>query len=220
MVLGRIIRLTDGESHSLIKARWLTKVFVAGDVLSFLAQSSGKLFPVQHISTCHIQLTSHRCEGGALLATAKDSSGVNIGNWVITGGLILQIIFFGFFVFVAGIFNYRLALRPTSRSSSLSVPWQRYLFVLYGASGLIMIRSTFRVVEYVGGQDGVLLSTEIYLYIFDATLMFLTMISFNIWHPSSIITKTALADLERGGSRSSGYAMASQSQYVRGDMAK
>ena len=41
MVLGRIILLTDGEDHSLIRARWLTKVFVTGDVLSFLAQSAG-----------------------------------------------------------------------------------------------------------------------------------------------------------------------------------
>ena len=42
MVLGRIILLTDGENHSLIRARWLTKVFVTGDVLSFLAQSAGR----------------------------------------------------------------------------------------------------------------------------------------------------------------------------------
>lgn len=41
MVLARIIILTDGNSHSIIKVRWITKIFVAGDVLSFLAQSSG-----------------------------------------------------------------------------------------------------------------------------------------------------------------------------------
>ena len=41
MILGRIILLTDGEIHSLIRARWLTKLFVAGDVLSFLTQSAG-----------------------------------------------------------------------------------------------------------------------------------------------------------------------------------
>jgi len=41
MILGRIILLTDGETHSLIRARWLTKLFVAGDVLSFFAQSAG-----------------------------------------------------------------------------------------------------------------------------------------------------------------------------------
>jgi hypothetical protein len=41
MVLGRIIILTDGEAHSPIRVKWLTKVFVAGDVISFLAQSAG-----------------------------------------------------------------------------------------------------------------------------------------------------------------------------------
>ena len=41
MELGRIIALCDGEHHSLIKLRWLTKIFVAGDVLSFLMQAGG-----------------------------------------------------------------------------------------------------------------------------------------------------------------------------------
>ena len=42
MVLGRIILLVDGEQHSLIRKRWLTKIFVTGDVLSFLMQGAGK----------------------------------------------------------------------------------------------------------------------------------------------------------------------------------
>jgi hypothetical protein len=41
MILGRIILLTDGEKYALIKRRWLTKLFVAGDVVSLLMQSSG-----------------------------------------------------------------------------------------------------------------------------------------------------------------------------------
>lgn len=43
MILHRIIVLTDGEMHSPVKARWLTKLFVTGDVLSFLVQSGGML---------------------------------------------------------------------------------------------------------------------------------------------------------------------------------
>jgi hypothetical protein len=43
MILGRIILLTDGEHHSLISKRWLTKIFVAGDVVSFMMQGAGKL---------------------------------------------------------------------------------------------------------------------------------------------------------------------------------
>ena len=42
MELGRIIALCDGAHHSLIKLRWLTKIFVAGDVLSFLMQAGGE----------------------------------------------------------------------------------------------------------------------------------------------------------------------------------
>jgi hypothetical protein len=54
MVLARIIRLTDGEAHSLIKVKWLTSVFVLGDVLSFLAQSAGTylVFPPSSWNSC------------------------------------------------------------------------------------------------------------------------------------------------------------------------
>jgi len=41
MVLGRLIRLLRAEQYSLVRINWLTKVFVLGDVLSFLAQSAG-----------------------------------------------------------------------------------------------------------------------------------------------------------------------------------
>lgn len=45
------------------------------------------------------------------------------------------------------------------------------------------------------GSDGVLLRNEIYLYIFDAALMALTMVLFNLRHPSLIIM--GKRDLER-----------------------
>lgn len=41
MYLGRIIRLVRGEKYSVIRVSWMTKIFVAGDVLSFLMQASG-----------------------------------------------------------------------------------------------------------------------------------------------------------------------------------
>jgi hypothetical protein len=45
MELGRIILLVDGEGHALVKKRWLTKMFVAGDVLSFSLQAAGMSLP-------------------------------------------------------------------------------------------------------------------------------------------------------------------------------
>jgi hypothetical protein len=42
MQLGRIITMTDGESHALISRKWMTKIFVTGDVLSFFLQGGGE----------------------------------------------------------------------------------------------------------------------------------------------------------------------------------
>lgn len=41
MELGRIIIMVKGEQFALIRVNWMTKIFVAGDVLSFLMQASG-----------------------------------------------------------------------------------------------------------------------------------------------------------------------------------
>ena len=44
-----------------------------------------------------------------------------------------------------------------------------------------------RVVEYIQGNDGYILSHEIFLYVFDATLMFIAIAIFNLVHPSEMI---------------------------------
>lgn len=147
-----------------------------------------------------------------MLAKAKKQSDVDLGQHVIIGGLGIQVVFFGFFIVVAGIFHYRIARFPTNRSQSLSIPWERYLYILYIASLLIMVRSVFRIAEYVMGQDGILLKHEIYLYIFDATLMFLMMVLFNIWHPSKIIHKAKSDDIRHLESQDSAYVLENHTQ--------
>jgi hypothetical protein len=42
MILRRLILILDAERYSLVPVRWLTKIFVGCDVLSFLAQGAGK----------------------------------------------------------------------------------------------------------------------------------------------------------------------------------
>lgn len=42
ILFGRIIRLTDGDSRSLIRQKYLTAIFVCGDVLSLFTQAAGK----------------------------------------------------------------------------------------------------------------------------------------------------------------------------------
>ncbi|KAH7129829.1 RTA1 like protein-domain-containing protein [Dactylonectria estremocensis] len=167
MVLGRLIRLLEAERLSPINPKWLTKLFVLGDVLSFVTQGAG----------------------GAILARAKSMSDLKLGENVIIAGLAIQIAFFGVFIVVICLFHYRIIASPTNRCHSSAIPWQRLIWILYAASVLIMIRSVFRVAEYVMGSDGALLASEVYLYVFDAALMFVVAGMFNAFHPGKIIQR-------------------------------
>jgi hypothetical protein len=197
IILGRIILLTDGERHSLIRQKWLTKIFVAGDVLSFLVQS-----------------------GGGGIQSMQTLTSMHTGETLIIVGLFLQLAFFGFFVVVAGLFHWRLiranpldSFRThasdgletsgfTSKTAVLSepthasfsqqrlnvndLPWKRHLYALYGSSALILVRSLFRVIEYLQGNSGYLLRHEVFLYVFDALLMLGVLVLFNWIHPSEV----------------------------------
>lgn len=57
---------------------------------------------------------------------------------------------------------------------------------LYLVSILIFVRSIVRVIEYVQGNDGYIMSHEAFLYVFDATVMWLAMIIMNWVHPSEV----------------------------------
>ncbi|KAJ5636656.1 RTA1-domain-containing protein [Penicillium longicatenatum] len=162
MTLGRIIVMTDAERCSVIKLKWLTKLFVTGDVLSFLMQASG---------------------AGLMVA---NSSSPSTGEHVIIGGLFVQIIFFGFFTITAVVFQARMAKSPTSRSIELGNIWPRHMTALYVSSILILIRSVVRVVEYLQGYSGYLMKHEVFIYVFDALLMFSVMMVLQYSHPSEI----------------------------------
>ncbi|KAH6982450.1 RTA1 like protein-domain-containing protein [Ilyonectria robusta] len=165
MILGRLMRLLGAEHYSIIRTKWLTKFFLLGDVASILGQGMG----------------------GGMLAGADSKASRDRGQMIIIIGLAIQIIFFGLFMVVTIIFHRRIYREPTNASLKMVSPWNKLLVVLYGTSGLIMIRSLFRVIEYVMGEDGVLMSKEVFIYLFDATLMLVVSIAFNVFHPSRII---------------------------------
>jgi hypothetical protein len=52
---------------------------------------------------------------------------------------------------------------------------------------LILIRSIYRVVEFVQGNNGYVIGHEVFLYVFDASMMFLVMIVMNVFHPSVVL---------------------------------
>ncbi|KAI8664962.1 hypothetical protein LRP88_14536 [Fusarium phalaenopsidis] len=161
MELGRIVIMAEGEGHVLIQKKWMTKIFVTGDVLSFFLQAGG---------------------GGYQAAGSLEA--LQDGAKVIIVGLFVQLICFGVFIVIAVAFDRSMRQSPTGRSHV--VPWKKHMKVLYVGSMLIMVRSVFRAVEYLQGFDGYLLKHEAYLYIFDAALMFLVMVLFNWIHPAEI----------------------------------
>lgn len=187
MVLGRTVTYLNAEDLSLVRVRWLTKIFVSGDVFSFFLQSAG----------------------GGLMAASKTSTR-QTGSNVVIGGLVVQLLFFGFFVVVAAIFHNRIEKNPTSKSQGERLStrgqgwrqrnWVTILLALYVVSALILIRSIFRLIEYKGGFDGYIMTHETFGYIFDALLMLIAMVVMNVYHPAVI-----LGDGKGGGIQSSEY---------------
>lgn len=125
--------------------------------------------------------------GGGMLASAKtDKSKFDLGNNIIIGGLVLQLIWFGLFVVVTLIFHRRMMLSPTARSYQPDIKWKSYLHALYVASALIIVRNIFRLIEYCQGGNGYLLTTEVFVYCLDALPMFLVVAWFLWKYPGEI----------------------------------
>ncbi|RSL98998.1 hypothetical protein CEP52_009957 [Fusarium oligoseptatum] len=184
MTLGRIMRGLGpkGEMCSIIKVKWLTTTFVVGDVFSFLIQSTG----------------------AGLMASGGDPK---LGENIVVGGLVIQILFFGLFVAASVVFHLRYrrnsANWPGAQPAG-NFDWEKMMLMLYSTSALILIRCIFRIIEYVMGADAYPLKNEWTLYVFDAVLMAITMAIFYIWYPSQIqqfcpLSQTEAVGLAYGG---------------------
>ncbi|KAH6956078.1 RTA1 like protein-domain-containing protein [Fusarium avenaceum] len=165
MILGRIIRGLNADRHSLLKPAKLTRTFVLGDVLSFMIQG-----------------------GGGGMSAIQNPTLVKWAERLVIFGLVVQIVIFGLFCVVSVVFHRRMLRTPTAESIGTIIPWESTLYMLYGVSLLIMVRSIFRVIEYAQGYTGYALSHEWTLYVFDTLLMWLVTIIFAWRYPSDINT--------------------------------
>ncbi|MCJ1404918.1 hypothetical protein MMC11_008144 [Xylographa trunciseda] len=177
MSLGRLIRATSAAALSPIPPQRLTALFVAGDVLGLAVQGAG-----------------------AGVMTAGSLADFHAGEKVVVAGLAVLVGSFALFVGVAAVFDVRMrrAARSSSSSSSSSnnnnsssggecgLDWRADLRALYLGSGLVFVRSVFRLVEYAQGNAGWLMEREWTFYVFDAVLMVAVMVLFNGLHPSRV----------------------------------
>lgn len=124
-------------------------------------------------------------------------SAMNTGETITIAGLCIQLIFFTVFIVTSLHFHRRLGRQKTSKALQMEESregdvrffrsWESVLWGLYISSALILVRSIFRLIEYVQGNDGYLISHEVFLYIFDTVLMFFAMVAMNVFHPSIIL---------------------------------
>lgn len=169
MTLSRIIRLVGGEHLSIISPRWLTRVFVGGDVLSFVIQGNSASMTI--LAESHPALAS-------------------VGNWMVIGGLAIQLCSFTLFWITALVFHARMRKVPTARSFQVDQSWVDVLYMLYTVSALIIVRSIFRVVDYVMDfSGGYLLTHEWSLYVFDCVPMLIVVAVFFRTYPDQVVMK-------------------------------
>lgn len=130
-------------------------------------------------------------------------SAMTTGEHVTIGGLCVQLLFFTIFVITSVVFHVRIRSKHTQRTLGIQRDrsgktvrsWESVLWGLYIASILILVRSIFRLVEYAQGNDGYLISHEVFMYVFDGALMFFAMVAMNVFHPCTVLISSA-----KGGS--------------------
>lgn len=159
MTYGRIVNFVGQPQLSIVAPRKVTKIFVSGDTTAFLLQL-----------------------GGGGMQTIDSMR--NIGEKVLVVGLIVQLIFFAFFLYVSVTFQRRL---HNAHLNIIGGPWKRLLHILFLVSALVIGRCVFRIIEYVAGTDGYVYTHEFFMYIFDMIPMFFVQAIFHFVHPGKIL---------------------------------
>jgi len=127
--------------------------------------------------------------------SAGSADAMQSGEHIVIAGLAIQLLFFGFFMFIAFLFHWRVTKTASTykiseavKSQSGQFSWHTLMWALYGACVLILVRSIFRVIEFVQGNDGSIMRSEYLLYIFDGTLMVLMGAILGVVFPGSFLS--------------------------------
>ncbi|KAJ6102874.1 hypothetical protein N7486_005301 [Penicillium sp. IBT 16267x] len=165
MVLGRILRSFNAEHLSSIRPKRLTLIFVMNDILCFCTQL-----------------------GGAGVQVTGEAKIMDIGKKVVLAGLIFSLIVFGFFILVAARFHRRLLNNPPPfLLVNTDLNWARYMWAIYVACVAIMIRNLFRTIQFGASSTVPVNTSEAYIYVLDAFMMFISLLVLAVYHPGLLI---------------------------------
>ncbi|KAH3663499.1 hypothetical protein OGAPHI_004900 [Ogataea philodendri] len=165
MCFGRVVSSLDANNLALISGRWLTAVFVVGDVLCFASQCAGIV--LQYMSD-------------SLHTTGKVIAIISF---------VLQLLLFSFFLANAIVVHRRLVISGYPRVHNARIQWPAYFKANYVVVFLFFVRIIFRVVEYAQGLGYIFFHT-VYTYCLDAAPMFLaTLVLTLIYPPLAFVRK-------------------------------
>jgi hypothetical protein len=129
--------------------------------------------------------------GVALAANpASSATQQHLGKYLIIAAISLQLIMIITFAILAGLFH-RLCIQSNILPRAAATP----LYTLYASMALIFVRCLYRLVEHTGNTTvrlrdaealkalSPLVRQEWYFYVFEATLMLVNSVIWNVWNP-------------------------------------
>lgn len=105
------------------------------------------------------------------------------------GGIGAQELFILLFAVLAARFQYKMKNLESTATSTFSpaIPWRRLLYALYLSLVCITIRIIYRLVEYSGGMDTTIATSEAAFYCLEAAPMIIALVIFNLVHPGMVL---------------------------------
>ncbi|KAL9623615.1 MAG: hypothetical protein Q9160_002071 [Pyrenula sp. 1 TL-2023] len=128
------------------------------------------------------------------------------GGHLTLAALAIQLIVIFIFIALAATFHLR-CVKADIRARAVSTP----LVILYVSMALILVRCIYRLVEHTGNTTvrlsdpasltslSPLLRYEWYFYVFEASLMLINSVLWNVWHPGRYLPKNHCVHLARDG---------------------
>ncbi|KAH8698587.1 RTA1 like protein [Talaromyces proteolyticus] len=191
IIFGRIVFLAVPRGSRTLKLIWVpprfvTPIFVFFDIIALLLQLAGAVI---------ISGTQ---------ATDKDAQKkINNGKGIAQAGVVVQLAAFGLFSIIAVRFNF--TSKRFKKSAHEQFPdeendrtlqmdtapkqkhWPAILRVVNLVSGLILIRTIYRMIEFNEGPSGYLSTNEWCTYVFDALVILPCFVLFIWWHPAKYL---------------------------------
>ena len=165
MSLGRLIIALKAQRYALISPRWVTKIYVFIDIGCIGTQIIGSIIPA-----------------------SGDASSIELSKKILLGGLVTQVVALAFFIVTCWYAHSRLKREPAPMlDEDPSINWQNHFRALQLVTLVLVVRSLVRTIEFLQGSDGFVASHEVFIYLFDAFLMFFVMVVFLVLHPGRLV---------------------------------